>query len=591
VSLTAKVVLGVALVAGVLFCSGLGSAPFVDPPEGFHAAIAWEMLRHGNWITPHFNGVRYFDKPPLLYWLMAGAFRVLGPGEAVGRLGSALPALGVAALTAWLGMRLGGARVGLIAGLVVAANLELFLFARLVKPDLLLVLCILVAFAGFLDAYLRREEGRDGRWGLLIFYAALGATVLAKDLLGAVGPLATIALFFAVTRERNLTRRWIPWAGVLVFLVIAVPWYALVEAGNPGFLWYAVVDNHLLNLARHRVFPDEDVPLSALEFLAVTAIGFLPWCLAVPWALWRRLRGPWPTAQARAWLLLALWATGSLAVFTLSPFKLPHYGLPAFPALALLVAKLWDEVLEGTPDAPSPRTLLVPPLLLFAAAAGAAFLAWAGYLALPAGALSSADVASRDVAVRGADLPFMTAEQLAPLFSSLAAVFGLGALVVALGLARRRPAVGLGALLAAMLAVLPFSAEGFALFARSRSVGMLSDAVVLRAVPGDLLAHEGALENSGSWLLALNPPGGMPPGAGVKVVNGLVSNLAFGATFPEARNTFWDSARLAAAWGGARRVFLLSASSPGRSVTRALPPESVHLLLDAGGRRLYSNRP
>jgi len=107
VSLTAKVVLGVALVAGVLFCSGLGSAPFVDPPEGFHAAIAWEMLRHGNWITPHFNGVRYFDKPPLLYWLMAGAFRVLGPGEAVGRLGSALPALGVAALTAWLGMRLG----------------------------------------------------------------------------------------------------------------------------------------------------------------------------------------------------------------------------------------------------------------------------------------------------------------------------------------------------------------------------------------------------------------------------------------------------------------------------------------------------
>jgi hypothetical protein len=233
----------------------------------------------------------------------------------------------------------------------------------------------------------------------------------------------------------------------------------------------------------------------------------------------------------------------------------------------------------------------VPPLLLFAAAAGAAFLAWAGYLALPAGALSSADVASRDVAVRGADLPFMTAEQLAPLFSSLAAVFGLGALVVALGLARRRPAVGLGALLAAMLAVLPFSAEGFALFARSRSVRMLSDAVVLRAVPGDLLAHEGALENSGSWLLALNPPGGMPPGAGVKVVNGLVSNLAFGATFPEARNTFWDSARLAAAWGGDRRVFLLSASSPGRSVTRALPPESVHLLLDAGGRRLYSNRP
>jgi hypothetical protein len=120
---------------------------------------------------------------------------------------------------------------------------------------------------------------------------------------------------------------------------------------------------------------------------------------------------------------------------------------------------------------------------------------------------------------------------------------------------------------------------------------MLSDAVALRAAPGDLLAHEGALENSGSWLLALDPPGGAPARVGVKVVNGLVSNLAFGATFPEARDTFWDSDRLAAAWRGDRRIFLLSASSPERSVTRALPPDRVHLLRAAGGRRLYSNRP
>ena len=462
---------------------------------------------------------------------------------------------------------------------------------RLVKPDLLLVLCILLAFVGLLEAYLRREEARDGRWALLIFYAALGATVLAKDILGALGPLAAVAVFFAVTRERNVARRWIPWAGVLLFLAISMPWYALVEARNSGFLWYTVVDNHLLNLARHRVFPDEDVPLSALEFLAVTAIGFLPWCLGVPWALWRRLRGPWPTPEDRAWLLLAIWAAGSLAVFTLSPFKLPHYGLPAFPALALLVAKLWDEVLEGAPGAPSPRTLLAPPLLLFAVAAGAAFLAWRGYLTLPAGALPSADVAARNVAARGPDLPFMSGAQLAPLFRSLTAVFGLGALAAAAGLALRRPTLGLGALLAAMLAFLPFAAEGFELFARSRSVRMLGDAVALRAAPGDLLAHEGALENSGSWLLTLDPPGRAPAAAPVKVVNGLVSNLAFGASFPEARDTFWDAGRLAAAWRGDRRIFLLSAASPERSVTRTLPPDSLHLLLEAGGRRLYSNRP
>src|SRR5256886_10938422 len=74
--------LGVALVAAALYLLRLGGAPFIDPPEGFHAEIAREMMRVGDWITPHANGVRYFDKPPVLYWLMAGSFSVAGVGEA-----------------------------------------------------------------------------------------------------------------------------------------------------------------------------------------------------------------------------------------------------------------------------------------------------------------------------------------------------------------------------------------------------------------------------------------------------------------------------------------------------------------------------
>jgi 4-amino-4-deoxy-L-arabinose transferase-like glycosyltransferase len=70
-SLTAKTLLGVA--AAALFLLGLGAAPFGDPPEGFHAAVARDMLRVGDWITPQVDGVRYFDKPPLFYWLLACA--------------------------------------------------------------------------------------------------------------------------------------------------------------------------------------------------------------------------------------------------------------------------------------------------------------------------------------------------------------------------------------------------------------------------------------------------------------------------------------------------------------------------------------
>jgi 4-amino-4-deoxy-L-arabinose transferase-like glycosyltransferase len=410
-SLTAKTLLGVALVAAALFLFGLGAAPFVDPPEGFHAAAARDMVRVGDWITPHVDGVRYFDKPPLLYWLIACAFRLRGSGEAVARLGSALPPVGVAVLTAWIGNRLGGPRVGLIAGLVVGANLEVYLFARLVKPDLLFVLCITLAFAGFVAAYLERGGAPRAPWALLAFYAGLAASVLAKDVLGAAAPIAVLAVFFALTRERAIVRRWVPWTGVLLFVVIAAPWYLLVELRSPGFLWYTVVDNHILHVFRLRAYPDEDVPLGALEFLAVTAAGFLPWALAVPAALWCRARGPWDTAEKRVWLLLTLWVVGVIGAVALSPFKLTHYGLPAFPALALLVAKLWDEVLDGKPGAPSAASVLVPPLLVLGAATIATVLMWQGRIAMPEEVLTSAEVTSRNARGAVGGMAFLSAAQ------------------------------------------------------------------------------------------------------------------------------------------------------------------------------------
>src|SRR6185436_9580352 len=113
---------------------------FLDPPEGFHAAVARELTASGDAITLRINGVRYFDKPPLLYWLMAGSFGALGATPFAARLPSALAAVGVAAVTARLGSLLGGPRLGLLAGLIVSANLGIFVCARIVKPDLVFVL-------------------------------------------------------------------------------------------------------------------------------------------------------------------------------------------------------------------------------------------------------------------------------------------------------------------------------------------------------------------------------------------------------------------------------------------------------------------
>ena len=570
--------LGVALVAAALFFMSLGQAPFVDPSEGMHAEIAREMGLRGDWVTPHFDGVRYFDKPPLLYWLLAAGFRLAGPSEWAARFWSALSALGVALLTARLGSILGSARLGLVAGLIVAANLELFLFARYVKPDLLFVFLILVAFTGFVLAY--RGVGRGA---LLLAYAALGLAVLAKDILGAVGPAVAIAIFFALTRERQVRAQWVPWAGLGLFLIIAVPWYLAVEFQNRGFLWYTVVDNHLLNFARQRLFPDEDIPLTPQEFLGVTAIGFFPWSLMVPWAVVRALRRPWDTVEARIWLLLGLWSVLVVGFFTLSPVKFPHYALPAFPALALLVAKLWEDVLDRAPGAPSARTLLILPMIVLAGLAAVGFIAWRGEVRLPSGTLSLVDVATRNLEAQGQSAPFPSYGQLQPLFGTLALIFGGGALGLAVAVWRRLPRLGLGVLLAVMLAFLPVTVEGLALFSKSRSVKVMAEAVLARAGAGDVVVHEGPLENSGSLLLSLGRP--------VKVVDGVQSTLAFGATFPEAREVFWDRDRLRERWGGRERLFLVSVAKPEKSVIRDLDRASVHLLLQSGGRRLYSNKP
>jgi 4-amino-4-deoxy-L-arabinose transferase-like glycosyltransferase len=216
--------LGVALVAAGLYLVGLGAAPFLDPPEGFHAAIAREMALARDWLTPRIDGVRYVDQPPLLHWLVSASFGAAGATPFAARLWPALAAVGCAALTARLGVALGGPRLGLLAGLMVAANLGVFVDGRTARPELLFVFWVTLAWAGFVLAYLG-----DTRRGLLVFYASLGLAMITRDFLDTLAVVPVIAVFFWLTRERPVTP-WIPWWGVLVAVAIAVPWYLVMEA-------------------------------------------------------------------------------------------------------------------------------------------------------------------------------------------------------------------------------------------------------------------------------------------------------------------------------------------------------------------------
>jgi 4-amino-4-deoxy-L-arabinose transferase-like glycosyltransferase len=555
------------LVVAPFFMLGLGGVPFDDPGEGMHAEIARELRASGDAVRLTLNGVRYVDKPPLLYALLATAFGVGGASERMARLVPALAALTAVAATAWLGARLLGTRCGFVAGAALATSCGFFVYGRYVRPETLFVGAIATGFALLLVGVIE-----DRRLAVALGLAAFGVAGLAKDPLGALLPPVAIGLALAACGCARPVRRWLPASGVAALVLLGLGWYVAASLATPGFAWYTIVDNHLLNVARARRFPDEDVPLSAAEFLVVGAVGALPWLAPASAIVWRLARArAWRDPAEAAWTALALWAVGVFGVTALSGFRLPHYGLPAYPAIALLAARGWAEL-----DA---RRLAAAHAALFAALAGMCAYAWARGPAALSGVLDATDVATRKAASTGGVV--VDATMFVPLLGVGALVFAAGATVLtALVFVRRGPALPAYAVIATLLLVLPAVATGLAASASARAVKSIAREVAARFEPGDVLVHEGPLENSGAleWYSGVRPV----------IVDGRRSVLAFAASRPDAADAFWDQARLAAVWRGERRVWLVTGRRAGASLVTTLP--AARLLASGGGRRLYVNR-
>jgi 4-amino-4-deoxy-L-arabinose transferase-like glycosyltransferase len=550
---------------------GLGAAPFDDPGEGMHAEIARELRAGGDPLDLRLNGVRYVDKPPLLYVLLAGAFGLAGESEAVARAVPAVAALAGVGAVAWLGARLLGPVGGALAGGALLTSIGFYAYGRYVRPETLFVAALAWGFALALVGIVEERPAL-----VVAGLAGFGLAALAKDPLGALGPPAILGLGLALGGRARPLRRWLPAAGVAAAVTLGFGWWALVELRSPGFTWYTVVDNHLLNVARARHFPDEDVPLSALEFLIVAGVGAAPWVIAAAVAVVALLRrGRWREPGEAPWVVLTLWAMAVLGLTVLSGFRLPHYGLPAYPAIALLAARGW---LQGPR-----RALVLVHLVAFAALAVACGMLWAGGSERFASqVLDATDVATRKAADAGQATVAPPWEAIRLLLGVTALIFtvaagGLGFL--ALGRARAAGPWAPALVLAAMIAVLPCVGAGLAAVAAHRAVRALAVEVARRAAPDDLVVHEGPLENSGAleWYAQRRPV----------IVDGRRSVLGFGATFDGAADVLWERERLRQAWDG-HRVWLVTVRAPARSVAAELP--GARLVAEAGGRRLYVNR-
>ena len=560
--------------AAPLLFAGLGGVPFDDPGEGMHAEIARELALSRDPFALTLNGVRYVDKPPLLYVLIVLASAVSGPSEAAARAVSAVAALVAVGATAWLGASLLGWRGGLVAGLALLTGTGFFAYGRYVRPETLFVAALAGGFALCLVGIRERRRGLCAA-GLALF----GFAALAKDPLGALLPPLAIGVALALAGRARPVAAWLPWQGVVACLVIGFGWWIVTELGTPGFGWYTAIDNHVLNVARARHFADEDVPLTALQFLAVALLGAGPWVIAAGVALWSLLRRrAWRDADEVAWTALAIWVLGVLGMTTLSPFRLSHYGLPASFGIALLAARGW--ALD------TGRRLALAHAGLFAAIALSLALAWTSDGSrLYAAMIDATDATAQKSAAARLPAPVPPFDDFRPVFRINAIVFAAAALAtgIVIGLTPRSPerrrSLVVSIVTVTMIASLPSVAIGLGLVASHRTVRDLARGVARLAGPEDIVAHEGPIENSGAleWYAGRRPV----------IIDGRRSVLGFGSERPEARDLFWDTTRLREAWASGRRVWVVSVRSPARSVVADLP--GARLLGVSGGRSLWVN--
>ena len=308
----------------------LQSYRLFNPDEGRYAEIPREMVASGDWVTPRLDALKYFEKPPLQYWITAAAYEAFGEHDWTARLWVALSGFLGLLLTAWIGTRLYGATAGALGVCVQGGSLLYLGLARISTLDMGLTVTMELALAGLL-LLVRPGATRNGaRTGALLLALGVALAFLSKGLVGILIPAAVAALYMLLRRDWSLLLRARPWWTAAALLLLAAPWIYLIEQRNPGFAQFFFVHEQFtrfLTRVHMRYEPD-------WFFIPVLLLGFMPWTPLLPaiaQRAWRNMR-----AGDGATLLLTIWIIFSFAFFSLSQSKLVPYILPQFPALSLL---------------------------------------------------------------------------------------------------------------------------------------------------------------------------------------------------------------------------------------------------------------
>jgi 4-amino-4-deoxy-L-arabinose transferase-like glycosyltransferase len=581
-----------ALVFALVYLGSLFSPPLLDDADSTHAEAAREMYVTGDYITLHVNGVRYLEKAPLPYWLVAASYHLFGVNEFATRLPMALSVMLLGILAVVWGGRAFGERAGIYAGLFVYTAAGVFLFTRILIPDVLLSLLIAASLYFFLSAL----EDSPSAWNWYSGYACLALGVLTKGLIALVFPAGTAFLYLVVTGEWRRWREFRLLSGLLLFLAIAAPWHIVAGLRNTngqnghGFFWFYFVNEHFLRFLGRR-YPRDYNKLPWALYWSLHLVWLFPWSLYLPTVIRAALdfRRDKADFQDRTRILCWILAGLVLVFFAISTNQ-EYYTLPAyFPILVLLA----DGIAQcERSDCAGVRN---------------------GWLRVSAGALAIVGLAAGVTLLmllwRSRHLPFepdignvlaqhdiqtdtlSTSHMLDLSYASFAALrlpAGLAAFVLLIAplssfllRMRRRHYVATWALGLGMAVFLVAAHVALGRFGPYLSSKELAQKIAEQARPQERVMIYGDQAFGSSLLFYLQRP--------IDLVEGRTTSMWFGSTFPDAPHIYRSDSDLLRDWTGSVRIFLFVPPHLKARVDAMLPNRIV--VAGISGKYVYSNHP
>ena len=560
----------------------------MDDVDAVQAQIARNMLTSGDWVTARLDGVAYLEKAPLVYWIIAIFYKIFGVYDWAARIPIALSVMALAWLTAAFGTWAFGKRAGLYAGLCMATCIGIFLFTRILIPDVMLTFTTALAMWAFLRS-LDEEEPHPRFWAF-VMAASLGVGLLLKSLVGVVFPVAGALIYLFLTKQLFALRTWQrlkPISGFFVALLIAAPWHILATLRNPpyfslslhsgpgeyhGFLWFYFINEQFLRFLNLR-YPRDYNTVPRLWFWLFHSLWLFPWSVYFPAITKLSYK---PVDRAGRVRLLALCWTGFLLIFFTFSTTQEYYSMPCYPALALLLGSAMatggEWIRRGT------RVLCG----VAGVAAVACFAIFVAVRNLPTpGDIS--DALSRHPSVYTLSLGHMldlTFDSFAYLRLPLlvaAIAFLAGALGTFRWLGQR------AFLTTALMMVLFFHAARLALvvFDPYLTSRPLAEAI-LQSPPGKLIVDHPYYPFS-SLIFYTN--------SDVLILNGRYNNLEYGSYAPGALNVFIDDARFKSLWLDSQGYYLVAYPKELSRFENLVGRNHLNLLASSGGKLVFANHP